>query len=627
MNRTGEIQPAEEHYDISIGDVIAFFLRYWPLLAVTTFACVCLAVAYLLVARPSYTATTQLLIETGQGQSLTQPLSEALITMDTPQIESQIALLKSAQIAEKVANKLGLFNQQHEDEEGHAAPGWLSRLFFGSAKPTDESSEASAEEAAKRAIIENIQNTLNVKRVGLSYVLDVSYRAATAQAAAQTANAISDAYVRDKLETRARAAQEGSAWLEERIEKLRHLMNQAALDEQEFKARRDYRLPPRYDRQRIGEDIDKENSKPADNSLGAPAGQSQQIGSGTETPESAALTLDELESRAQTYRKIYESYLQTYTDTVQRESYPMTNARVISRADPPKVKSGPRSLFVLAVAIVFGLISGSGLALAHSTLDQTVRTRRQVEHKVGLVMLGEVVQHHALSHIPVLWRLEALWRKYWLSGRSHPNLTVVRDRPMSRISLELKRVALAIKAASSAQRAKVIGIVGCDADTDAAILAGNLALFAARSGTRTLLIDASLSAPKLASLAQGQSPFELKDVLSGTVAPKAAVLHAEDLAPATLLVTTTSPAHEWTTFESAKFAEAIGQLKDDFDVVLIRLPAISAGQDISPVDKTVDGVAIVCQAGVTTVQALKDLTSNLQMAGVSLLGIVIADLA
>lgn len=62
------------------------------------------------------------------------------------------------------------------------------------------------------------------------------------------------------------------------------------------------------------------------------------------TTNSAEATMRELETSAKSYRNLYESFLQRYMGAVQQESFPITEARVISPASPLRTKAS-QSLF------------------------------------------------------------------------------------------------------------------------------------------------------------------------------------------------------------------------------------------------------------------------------------------
>jgi uncharacterized protein involved in exopolysaccharide biosynthesis len=164
--------------------------------------------------------------------------------------------------------------------------------------------------------------------------------------AARLANAFMRAYIDDQISVRAEAARQGSDWLEKRINALRLQMNESALKVQEFKARRDYSI------------------------LGRPAS-GDRAPEANAAPKGFAETLEELESTAMTYRRMFESALQAFTEAEQRQSYPVSNARVITAATPPTGHSYPRRRQTLVIAAMAGLIFGLGLALLREGLRHT----------------------------------------------------------------------------------------------------------------------------------------------------------------------------------------------------------------------------------------------------------------
>ena len=59
------------------------------------------------------------------------------------------------------------------------------------------------------------------------------------------------------------------------------------------------------------------------------------------------LGLTDLESTAKVYHSIYDNFLERYMEAIQQQSFPITEARVISAAAAPEHKSGPQTWFVL----------------------------------------------------------------------------------------------------------------------------------------------------------------------------------------------------------------------------------------------------------------------------------------
>lgn len=626
--QTANIQDDERRRNdelLSIADVISFFKHFWPSIASTAAICFILGLLYVLTATPTYTAVAQLLIETNQpaGPTITTT-PEAAVALDTPQIESEIAVLNSEQIVERAVKVLDASvdgktaaDQAVADKPAAASSnnqrGWLSRLFFG-----DAPQETPAEEAKKiRQQVNAIQDNLSIKRVGLSYVLELSYRDKNPKVAAEVVNALGDAYVKDKIDGRAEAARRSGMWLEARIEEIRRLMNEAALDVQEFKARRDYRLadrPAPSDRD-LGLDFLPKPGNAPDTSAknDTPTNKdSQRLANAPEAP-----TLEELDSRALTYRKIYESYLQAYTDTVQRQSFPGTASRVISRAEPPKRQSSPKRGLTLVASIVFGSFLGIGIALVRTALDETVRSSNQLMRKIGAPLLGEIEDTPYLARIPLIGK--AFRRR----ERHGSNAFVVLRQPNSPIARQLVMTAAEISGAAHENGIRVIGILGISKKMDDAAVCSNIALLNARAGKKTLLVEAATGRSNLTASYSPELHFDLKDVLDAGVKPADAVVQYNgERALSLLFLGNTETDNFWTPERIDKLRTAVNELRGQYDNIFVHLPPASVG-DLTT--RAVDGALLVSELWGTKVSALEEVASRMRIAEQPLLGIITAN--
>ena len=102
-------------------------------------------------------------------------------------------------------------------------------------------------------------------------------------------------------------------------------------------------------------------------------------GSQSQVTNEAQVALRELESNAQTYRALYDNFLQRYMESVQQQSFPITEARVITAATRPLYKSNPKGILVLGLATMLGLAFGFAAAAWREFADRVFRTAHQVE--------------------------------------------------------------------------------------------------------------------------------------------------------------------------------------------------------------------------------------------------------
>lgn len=334
---------------LSIADIFEFVRQYFFLIAATTSVCILVALVHVFTATPLFTAYGQLLIDVKVPHLANEQWREAGMVLDGAQVESQIAVLRSEPVARAVVQRLDLVDDPLFNPLKSSSGGETSTKAASSSDADAKPSATDPDEF--RAVIRSVQGGLGISRVGFAYVLEVSFTSPSPESAARVANAFMQAYIDDQIAVRSEAARQGSEWLESRINTLRVQMNRASLKVQEFKARRDYSIIGRTPSQ--GDDADAKAAK----------------------AKGVTETLDELESTAMTYRRMFESALQAYTEAEQRQSYPGSYARVISSATPPLRKSSPKRVQILAIATIAGLIFGLGLGLLREAL-RFVNARR-----------------------------------------------------------------------------------------------------------------------------------------------------------------------------------------------------------------------------------------------------------
>ncbi len=142
-----------------------------------------------------------------------------------------------------------------------------------------------------------------------------------------------------------------------------------------------------------------------------------------------------------TYRKLYESYLQAYTGSVQRQALPASMARVITRASPPLAPSHPRTLILLGVSILLGLLVGYGIALIRHLLDKSVRGPLQIQ-KAGLNWLGELRELNRPADHETGRESGFNWTRNYFRGRQieciSNRIRMVADEPLSQFSFDIR---------------------------------------------------------------------------------------------------------------------------------------------------------------------------------------------
>jgi polysaccharide biosynthesis transport protein len=171
---------------------VDFIRRRYLVIAFATAIAIALGLVYLITAAPKFTATSTMMIDTKKVQLFGQQSIFSELPVDTSAVESQVEILKSETIALAVIKKLHL-----TDDPEFVGGGGLISTLFGAVAGLFASSEPSSEFTLQREAVATFKNRLEVKRVGLSYIILISFTSLSPDRAAQIANAVADAYIDD----------------------------------------------------------------------------------------------------------------------------------------------------------------------------------------------------------------------------------------------------------------------------------------------------------------------------------------------------------------------------------------------------------------------------------------------
>lgn len=197
-----------------LAGLIQFVKRYKGTILLSTLLTLSAAAVYCVVATPIFTASSLVIVEpkySSWSNSVVGNLNTQVV-IDSGQIESQILLIKSAPIAGPVYRGLKL----EETSIFKARPSLLVRLmaYFRSATASSVSPQVSSRN------INELGNMTAVRRIGQSYVIEISFAGADPVLAAKICNSITAAYIADRLKSRIEAARNGNEILSTKLSTL-----------------------------------------------------------------------------------------------------------------------------------------------------------------------------------------------------------------------------------------------------------------------------------------------------------------------------------------------------------------------------------------------------------------------
>ena len=726
MLRTNTPAPLVEREQISPGDtelgeaverVWVFLRRQYSVILFTVLLTIAVAVIYLLIAPPKFTAHTGMILDVRRGQFFQQQSILADAPTDTAWVESQERLVKSENIAETVIKNLHL--TELPEFVGSDVDVFGKLLAFIGASPRSPRSQFDL----TRQALEVFQKSLEASRVGMSYVLDISFWSNDADRAAQIANSVADTYAVDQLDAKFEANQRASNWLQDRANSLRDeasaaenavvafkqehgivaadgkLMNeqriadlnahlilargqtadaQARLDRIEAiirgdssttsdasitdalnnpiitKLRQQYLdlvnreavWSARYGRNHlavvnvrnqiyqirdsISQELrryaqtyksDFEIAKQRQESLEKDLASAVSLSGQT---NKARVRLHELESSAQSFQTLHDSFLQRYTESVQQQSFPITEARIISRATRPVERSGPRIGIILPLACIGGLGLGAALGFIREVVDRVFRTTEQLESTLNApcVAMVPLVTHAPNTNGVERERANASDRPARIV-RDGSARWIVAEQPLSRFAEAIRAIKLAADL-SITDGHRVIGFTSSLPHEGKSTVAVALGQLTAQVGGKVIIVDCDLRNPSLSRSLAPKATRGIIEVLAGD--------HSLDDATwgdgpgGMVFLPASSKSRVFHTSEvlaSQTTARLFDDLRERYDYVIVDLPPLAPLVDVRATPHLVDGYFLVIEWGRTKIDVAQHVLRSAPNVRENLLGTIL----
>jgi succinoglycan biosynthesis transport protein ExoP len=323
----------------------------------------------------------------------------------------------------------------------------------------------------------------------------------------------------------------------------------------------------------------------------------EQVVSDSQATNQAQLGLRELEANAQTYRTIYDTFLQRYMEAIQQQSFPITESRVISPATRPLKPSHPNLLIVLTIAGFGGLLLSAGGALFRESYDQVFRTSSQVER---------LLQTTCLAVLPKLSHSRVRGRKLIAAGpgqrvltAEHDLLSYAIDTPLSRFSESLRAIKVAVDLNSDEPVRRVIGITSTLPKEGKSTIAVNFSRLMAHAGLRVVLIDGDLRNPSLSRELTPGIANGLIEVLSGRT-PLDDAIWTDSLTSLSFLpMAKASVVHTSEILASDAMKALVESLRSSYEYVIIDLPPLAPVVDVRATTAFIGSYVYVVEWGMT----------------------------
>jgi succinoglycan biosynthesis transport protein ExoP len=343
-----------------------------------------------------------------------------------------------------------------------------------------------------------------------------------------------------------------------------------------------------------------------------------------QTTNQAQISLKDLDSKAQTFRAIHDNFVQRYMESLQQQSFPYTEARVITHAVPPWKKSQPNSIMVMALASAGGLVLAFGVALLIDVSERGFRTTEQVESELHTSCLAVVPKLTTLTDAAK--PAQAASKDQAASRLLDPGgvLSGVVATPFSRFAEAFRTIKVGIDLFALAKPTKAVGITSTHPNEGKSTVAANLARLISHAGGKAILLDCDLRNPSLTRALAPDAELGLLDVISGKRLLTDVIWSDPSTAMAFIpMVATTRLSHTNEILSSSGMRKLIDALREVYDYIVIDLPPLNPVVDVRSTSRIVDSYLYVVEWGRTGVEDVGSALSSAALVFENLLGVVL----
>ncbi|HSI39140.1 MAG TPA: polysaccharide biosynthesis tyrosine autokinase [Xanthobacteraceae bacterium] len=325
------------------------------------------------------------------------------------------------------------------------------------------------------------------------------------------------------------------------------------------------------------------------------------------TDNALSVRLRELERVALANKTLYESFLGQSKIATEQTSFQVREARIISAATTPSIPTFPKTLLIMILAGVAGVMVGAGLAVLLEALNAGFNSPRQVEETLGL---------------PVLTSIERADLSDFTARDGGPVLAAyLLAKPLSRYSESIRSLRAGIQMSDVDNPPKVIQVTSSAPNEGKTSIALSLAVSSASSGKKTVLVDCDLRRPTASSLFGLQGQPGLVELLTQTASHEG-ILHRDKATGVFVLPAGGRTQNPPDLLSSQRMQQLIDHLRQNFDLVVIDTPPIGPVIDAALLASIADKVLFTVRWSATSRElvqhAVDQIPGDRKICGVAL---------
>jgi polysaccharide biosynthesis transport protein len=313
----------------------------------------------------------------------------------------------------------------------------------------------------------------------------------------------------------------------------------------------------------------------------------------------------ELSQRLHLSRSTYEQLLKRLQDVQVVENQNVGNVQIISVADLPDRPISPRLILNLMLGGFTAIMLAGLLAWLLESIDQSVKTSEEVQKLLPYPLLGKLPRTLDPSGKPIPL---PLW-----------------DQVYSPASMAFEMLQTTLGFTVSDRPLKILAVTSAIPGEGKSFVAGNLAIAAAQTGKRVLLIDGDMRCPTQHAAWEIPNIKGLSNMLVGQIEYPSTIHQA--MSNLHILTAGTAPPNPSTLLNSQRLLEVLAFASATYDLIIIDTPPVTVVADGLLLGKLADGVLLVVRPGAVSSKILGNMQTILTQSGTTVLGMVVNGVA
>jgi succinoglycan biosynthesis transport protein ExoP len=346
--------------------------------------------------------------------------------------------------------------------------------------------------------------------------------------------------------------------------------------------------------------------------------------------------LHEMEREGEAYQKLHQTFLQRYQEALQQQSFPIIEARVITKAVTPQMPSSPKKALTLVMFGFLGASVGCALGFILEFRERGLRGEHEVKDELGLECLGilPLIAKPAGSNGKINEDYLAKKRdrasvrppgsdRRWLPSDSSLTSYVL-NNPRSEFAETLLAAKLSADLALSDEATKVIGVVSVLPNEGKSIVSKNLASLVATLGFSTLLVDADL---RRREITRGLIPGPADGLVEAILRKQSLeeFLWWEKLSNLAILPSTSQSriSHSSEVLSSNGMSKLLDEAKERFKYVVLDLPPLGPIIDVRAMAEKIDAFVFVVEWRTTPRKLVQSILRTERTVAQRCLGVIL----